>query len=82
VASGAPRLEIAGAVGIAPFFLDDVLLPARRMSEAALERSFRRLYQSDRALKSSRVDPELAITRLIRQLAEDARGTAATSRSR
>jgi DNA polymerase-3 subunit delta len=79
VASGTPRMEIAGAVGIAPFFLDDVLLPARRMSEAALERSFRRLYQSDKALKSSRVDPELAITRLIRQLAEDARGAPATS---
>jgi DNA polymerase-3 subunit delta len=81
VAAGAPRMEIAGAVGIAPFFLDDVLLPARRMSEAALERSFRRLYQSDRALKSSRLDAELAITRLIRQLAEDARGPA-TSRGR
>jgi len=82
VAAGTPRMEIAGAVGIAPFFLDDVLLPARRMSEAALERSFRRLYQSDRSLKSSRIDPELYITRLIRQLAEDARGMAATSRSR
>jgi DNA polymerase-3 subunit delta len=82
VAAGTPRMEIAGAVGIAPFFLDDVLIPARRMSEAALERSFRRLYQSDRSLKSSRIDPELYITRLIRQLAEDARGTAATSRSR
>ena len=73
VAAGTPRMEIAGAVGIAPFFLDDVLVPARRMSEAALERSFRRLYQSDRSLKSSRIDPELSITRLIRQLAEDAR---------
>jgi DNA polymerase-3 subunit delta len=71
-ASGMPRMELAGAVGIAPFFLDDVLVPARRMSEATLERSFRRLYQSDRQLKSSRIDPELYITRLIRQLAEDA----------
>jgi DNA polymerase-3 subunit delta len=77
-AAGAPRMEIASAVGIAPFFLDDVLAPARRMSEAALDRSFRRLYQSDRSLKSSRIDPELYITRLIRQLAEDAgnRGSA------
>jgi DNA polymerase III subunit delta len=76
-AEGAPRQEIAAAVGIAPFFLDDVLVPARRMSETALERSFRRLYQSDRALKSSRMDPDLAITRLVRRLAEDA-----TSRAR
>jgi DNA polymerase-3 subunit delta len=76
-AEGAPRQEIASAVGIAPFFLDDVLVPARRMSEVALERSFRRLYQSDRSLKSSRIDPDLAIARLVRKLAEDA-----TSRSR
>lgn len=72
-AAGAPRMEIAGAVGIAPFFLDDVLAPARRMSEAALERSFRRLYLSDKTLKSSRIDPELYITRLVRHLADDAR---------
>lgn len=71
-AQGTPRMEIAGAVGIAPFFLDDVLAPARRMSEVALERSFRRLYLSDRTLKSSRIDPDLYITRLVRQLAEDA----------
>jgi len=55
-----PRNEIAAAVGIAPFFLDDVLVPARRMSAAALERSFRRLYQSDRTLKSARIDPDLS----------------------
>jgi DNA polymerase-3 subunit delta len=79
-AAGTPRMEIAGAVGIAPFFLDDVLMPARRMSEAALERGFRRLYQSDRSLKSSRIDPELYITRLIRQLAEDAAAPASRRR--
>lgn len=72
VAAGTPRMEIAGAVGIAPFFLDDVLAPARRMSQGALMRSFRRLYESDRALKSSRIDPDLQITRLVRNLAEDA----------
>jgi DNA polymerase III subunit delta len=71
-AAGAPRNDIAAAVGIAPFFLDDVLVPARRMSVAALERSFRRLYQSDRTLKSARIEPELYIARLVRQLAEDA----------
>jgi DNA polymerase-3 subunit delta len=78
-AAGAPRGEIAGAVGIAPFFLDDVLMPARRMSAAALERGFQRLYQSDRALKSSRIDPELAIARLVQQLAEDASGAGQAS---
>jgi DNA polymerase-3 subunit delta len=71
-AAGTPRAEIAGAVGIAPFFLDDVLNPARRMSTAALERSYERLYQADRTLKSSRVDPDLILSKLVQQLTEDA----------
>jgi DNA polymerase-3 subunit delta len=79
VAAGTPRMEIAGAVGIAPFFLDDVLAPARRMSEGALVRGFRRLYESDRALKSSRIDPDLHIARLVRHLAEDAATKSAAS---
>jgi len=79
--AGAPRQDIASAVGIAPFFLDDVLIPARRMSEATLQRSFQRLYQTDKALKSSRVDPEIQISRLVHQLAQDAAGgKVATSR--
>ena len=67
-----PRAEMAAAVGLPPFFLDDVLIPARRMSVAALRRSFERLYQADRAFKSSRVDPDVQLTRLVRQLAEEA----------
>ena len=71
-AANVPRAEMAAAVGLPPFFLDDVLVPARRMSVAALRRSFERLYQADRAFKSSRVDPEIQLTRLVRQLAEEA----------
>ena len=71
-AANVPRAEMAAAVGLPPFFLDDVLVPARRMSVAALRRSFERLYQADRAFKSSRVDPEVLLTRLVRQLAEEA----------
>ncbi len=71
-AAGAARGEIAGAVGISPYFLDDVLVPAKRMSRATLARAFERLYQSDLALKSSRVDGELLISRLVQALAEDA----------
>jgi DNA polymerase-3 subunit delta len=67
-----PRAEMAAAVGLPPFFLDDVLVPARRLSVAALRRSFERLYQADRAFKSSRVDPDVQLTRLVRQLAEEA----------
>jgi DNA polymerase-3 subunit delta len=73
-ASGVARAEIAGAIGLPPYFLDDVLAPARRMSTTALKRSFDRLYQADRRLKSSRSDlHDIQITRLVRQLAEDAR---------
>jgi DNA polymerase-3 subunit delta len=71
-AAGLPRPEIASRVGIAPFFLDDVLVPARRMSHATLERSFGRLYRADRTLKSSRVDPDLVLSKLVQSLAEDA----------
>ena len=70
-AAGVPRPEIASRVGIAPFFLDDVM-PARRISHATLERSFGRLYRADRVLKSSRIDPDLILSKLVQQLAEDA----------
>jgi DNA polymerase-3 subunit delta len=73
-ADGAPRPEIASRVGIAPHFLDDVLIPARRMTTGALERSFALLYDADRRLKSSRVDPELQISRLVLALVQEASG--------
>jgi DNA polymerase-3 subunit delta len=69
-ASGAGRNEIAAGVGINPYFLDDVLVPARRMSRAALERAFERLYTADVELKSSKLDPEIALSRLVQTLAE------------
>ena len=69
-ASGAARNEIAAGVGINPYFLDDVLVPARRMSRAALERAFERLYTADVELKSSKLDPEIALSRLVQTLAE------------
>jgi DNA polymerase III subunit delta len=72
LAAGAARGEIASAVGISPYFLDDVLVPAKRMSRATLARAFERLYQSDLALKSSRVDEDLLISRLVQALTEDA----------
>jgi DNA polymerase-3 subunit delta len=69
-AAGAGRNEIAAGVGINPYFLDDVLVPARRMSRAALERAFERLYTADVDLKSSKLDPEVALSRLVQRLAE------------
>jgi DNA polymerase III subunit delta len=72
VQASVPRMEIAAAVGVAPFFLDDILAPANRMSVAALRRSFLHLYNADRSLKSSRIDPDVQMMRLVRQLAEEA----------
>jgi DNA polymerase-3 subunit delta len=69
-ASGASRNDIAAGVGINPYFLDDVLVPAKRMSRAALERAFDRLYTADVDLKSSKLDPEIALSRLVQTLAE------------
>jgi len=69
-AAGASRGDIAAAVGINPYFLDDIMVPARRMSRAALERALERLYQADLALKTSRVEPDLALSRLVQSLAE------------
>jgi len=69
-AAGASRQDIASAVGINPYFLDDILLPAKRMSRAALERALERLFQADLLLKTSRVEPELALSRLVQALAE------------
>jgi DNA polymerase III subunit delta len=79
-AAGAPRPEIASRVGMSPHFLDDVLVPARRMSTGALARSFSLLYEADKCLKSSRVDPDIQITRLIAALCDQA-ATPATRRA-
>jgi len=74
LAEDASREEIASAIGVPPFFLDDFLVPARRMSRQALARGFERLYQADKALKSSRIDGEILLSRLVEQLAVDAQG--------
>lgn len=76
-AAGAPRGEIAGAVGINPYFLDDILVPAKRMTRAALAGAFERLFQADVDLKSSKLDPDVALARLVQTLAESSAGPAA-----
>jgi DNA polymerase-3 subunit delta len=74
LAAGESRQDIATAVGVPPFFIDDILVPARRMSARTLARSFERLYRADKALKSSRVDGELLLSRLVEELADDVKG--------
>jgi DNA polymerase-3 subunit delta len=77
-AAGAPRGEIASAVGINPYFLDDILVPAKRMTRASLAGAFERLFQADVDLKSSKLDPDVALARLVQTLAESSAGTAAS----
>jgi DNA polymerase-3 subunit delta len=72
LAAGLSRDQIAAGVGIPPFFVDDVIGPARRMSEEALSRGLERLFQADRALKSSRIDGEILLSRLVQQIAQSA----------
>lgn len=81
LAQNADRAEIASSLGVPPFFLDEILGPARRMSLLALTRAIERLHATDRALKSSRVDGELLMSRLVQQLADDARGPARNARN-
>lgn len=71
LASGAPRTELPAAIGVPPFALDEILAPAKRVAVTALKRSFDQIYQADKLLKSSRVEPELIVTRLVRDLAEE-----------
>src|SRR5262245_20371761 len=69
-AGGASKGDIAAAVGINPYFLDDIMVPARRMSRASVDSALERLFQADLALKTSRVEPDLALSRLVQSLAE------------
>jgi DNA polymerase-3 subunit delta len=79
-ASGAARSEIASAVGINPYFLDDILVPAKRMTRASLAGAFDRLFQADVDLKSSKMDPEVALARLVQTLAADSAGSVTSAR--
>jgi DNA polymerase-3 subunit delta len=72
LAAGVPRPEMAGRIGVPPFVLDEILAPARRMTAAALDRSLLRLHQAERGFKTStKVDPEIQLTRLVRALADE-----------
>lgn len=71
LAAGVPRFDIAGRVGVPPFVLDEILAPARRVSRTGLERAFRRLYEADKALKSSRLGDDLLVMRLVDNLVRD-----------
>jgi DNA polymerase-3 subunit delta len=73
-ARGASPDDIAAQIGVPPFAVKELLAPARRASAPALLRALERLYEADRRLKSSRVDADVLVTRLVRGLVEDLAG--------
>ncbi len=63
-----PRPELAGKIGVNPFFVDDLINQAKRFKEAELERSFSLLYAVDLELKTSAGVPEALMERLVYEL--------------
>jgi DNA polymerase-3 subunit delta len=57
--------QIAQTAGMAPFVVDKTLPLARQFSFAQLEAAHRTLLDVDRALKSSRMTPEMALDLLV-----------------
>jgi len=69
------KFEIAGALGIPPFFADDIIKQARTLDPARAKRMHAALYLADKNLKSSRLDDARTLEALILELTKDkARG--------
>jgi DNA polymerase-3 subunit delta len=62
------KFEIAGALGIPPFFVDDIIKQARRLDGTRLGRMHAALYLADKNLKSSRLDDERILEALVLEL--------------
>ena len=62
------KFEIAGALGMPPFFVDETMAQARRFDRAAFERMHDALYRADKDLKSSRLEDDRILERLILEL--------------
>jgi DNA polymerase-3 subunit delta len=65
--SGLRAGQIAQAIGSPPFVVEKVLRNIGKFSSAQLEQTYRRLLDTDAALKRSRLTPELALDLLIVQ---------------
>jgi len=79
-AERANRNDIAAAIGVPPFALDEILAPARRMNARTLVGAFERFYRNDRAMKSTRVDADLLLSRAVERLCDEIRGRATPGR--
>ncbi len=62
------KFEIAGALGIPPFFADDIIRQARSIDGARAKRMHAALFAADKNLKSSRLDDARILEALILEL--------------
>jgi DNA polymerase-3 subunit delta len=62
------KFEIAGALGIPPFFADDIIRQARTIDGARAKRMHAALFAADKNLKSSRLDDARILEALILDL--------------
>ena len=62
------KFEIAGALGIPPFFADDIIRQARTIDAARAKRMHAALFKADKDLKSSRLDDARLLEALILEL--------------
>jgi len=62
------KFEIAQALGIPPFFADDIIRQARTLDAARAKRMHAALFAADKNLKSSRLDDARLLEGLILEL--------------
>ena len=69
------KFEVAQALGIPPFFVDDMIKQARRLDRARLSRMHAALFAADKDLKSARREDARILEALVLELtrAEPAR---------
>jgi DNA polymerase III delta subunit len=66
-----PRGEMMSTLGLPPFVVEKLEAQARRLSGEALRAMHHAVYRADRTLKSSRVEDERVMERLILELSRE-----------
>jgi len=66
------KFEIAGALGIPPFFADDIIKQARTIDAVRAKRMHAALFKADKDLKSSRLEDARLLEGLILELTKSA----------
>jgi DNA polymerase-3 subunit delta len=62
------KFDLASALGVPPFFVDDIVAQAQRLSPDALRAMHQALFQADLQLKSSRLPDERILETLVLSL--------------